>query len=157
MSDQQNTSKPFPAVIIKDVVDPKAGSGPRLEYRIPFTFDWTHPETNRHYHGVFVAQRPGLAMQARIGARRAYLTAGLMVDDPTLWLCEMLAYLSVVIVEKPDWWEPEAAPDKLDPLFYYVQPVKEVYNFLRTKEDSFRGGAVVERPGVSAGGGVSTE
>lgn len=99
--------------------------------------------------GVFRYRRRTMRTAVAINAEYNRLTEGAQaVSGEFAGLCDFLAYLTVMIVEAPDGWDPYAVdPDSEEE----VGRLNRVYRAIKDAEARFRAGTGSERPSQGKG------
>jgi len=113
-------------IVIVDV----NGDGKTIQYTTSFTMTWKDRETGKVQVGTFTAQRPNLGQLGQIEVLQAKLNGGEKVTFQTNNLHMMIASLQIILIDYPKWWTPED--------FFTADPLREVWDHVRSWVDSFR-------------------
>lgn len=121
-----------------------------------FTLDYFSELEKKQYRGTFTVKRPTVFMQAQITGKKSQILGGRYHDEATPgagvpefmdMMAEMMAFLSVTLVQVPAWWDSNQDDGGLhDP-----QVLGEVYQ-LAVQVDPFRRVHVVSGAESGAGG-----
>jgi len=81
-----------------------------------FRVSYYSPTDDRTYEGTFLVRRPTLVQQMQITAKKSHLLGGLFHDETNPGvgvpeemdtLAEMMAFLTMCVVDGPPWWGEE--------------------------------------------------
>jgi hypothetical protein len=131
---EENTQKPESKIVKATFNDVTEQQPKKVAFERTFEFNYPSPEDGKVYKGTFTHRRLNLGLSGKWGVIHARLNNGLVVDMNTDFLHMMISYLDVALVVAPDWWAPAE--------FYDVQIVRQIYDYARAWEDSFRSGRV---------------
>ena len=107
----------------------------KLSFTKSFTIAWKNPETGVVKTGTFTATRPGLGKLGQIAVYKAKLNGGMVVDPLADFTHAMMADLTYILTDVPDWWKPDE--------FFTANPLREVWDHVVAWLNTFRSG----RPG----------
>ena len=113
-------------VVIVDVED---DGKKKLEFVKTFNVTWKNRETGVIKTGTFQAKRPGLGTTGQIAVYKAKLNGGMVVDQQTNFMHDVMAALHYILVDTPDWWTPAE--------FFDTKPLMEVWSHVRSWLETF--------------------
>lgn len=129
------------------ITDVDTSAEKKLSFTKTFVVEYTDPDTGKKLVGNFTVERATLGQLANFGIIKARLNGGMKVEGYIDWMNEMIAFCQATLSDTPSWWDPQNSYDQA--------LLVDVYNHVRSFQDSFRGPRVEQqqRAAQEAGSG----